>query len=83
MTAKSLNTDTTTKYSIGRKFTTLDFFPTIVAALGAQIEGERLGLGTNLFSGEKTLSEKYGYDYLFQEIRKQSATYNKLMLGEE
>ena len=72
-----LNTDTTTKYSIGRKFTTLDFFPTIVAALGAQIEGERLGLGTNLFSGEKTLSEKYGYDYFFAELHKRSPFYYK------
>lgn len=66
-----------------RQFTTLDFFPSTLAALGCQIEGDRLGLGVNLFSGEQTLSEQYGYDYLFQEIRKQSATYNKLMLGAE
>ena len=66
-----------------RQFTTLDFFPSTLAALGCQIEGDRLGLGVNLFSGEQTLSEQYGYDYLFQEIRKQSATYDKLMLGAE
>ena len=66
-----------------RLFTTLDLFPSTLAALGCKIEGNRLGLGTNLFSGEKTLSEQYGYDYLFQEIRKQSATYNKLMLVDE
>ena len=66
-----------------RQFTTLDFFPSTLAALGCEIEGDRLGLGVNLFSGEQTLSEQYGYDYFFQEIRKQSATYNKLMLGTE
>lgn len=68
---------------IKRKFTTLDLFPSTLAALGCEIEGDRLGLGVNLFSGESTLSEQYGYEYLFQEIRKQSATYNKLMLGAE
>ena len=72
-----LNTDISTEYSTGRKFTTLDFFPTTVAALGAQIEGERLGLGTNLFSGKETLSEKYGYDYFFEELYKRSPYYNK------
>ena len=33
-----------------RDFSTLDFFPTTLASLGVQIEGDRLGLGTNLFS---------------------------------
>jgi phosphoglycerol transferase len=55
----------------------------MLAALGCEIEGDHLGLGVNLFSGEQTLSEQYGYDYLFQELRKQSATYNKLMLSAE
>lgn len=66
-----------------RQFTTLDLFPSILAALGCKIEGNQLGMGVNLFSGEKTLAEQYGYDYLFQEIRKQSATYNKLMIDAE
>lgn len=73
----------TTKAEVNRKFTTLDLFPSTLAALGCQIQGNRLGLGVNLFSGEQTLSEQYGYEYLFQEIRKQSASYNKLMLGSE
>lgn len=62
-----------------RLFTTLDLFPSTLCAMGCLIEGDRLGLGVNLFSGEKTLSEQYGYDYLFQEIRKQSALYNRLL----
>lgn len=51
-----------------RKFVTMDFYPTILASLGVEIEGNRLGLGTNLFSKEKTLAEKYGYEKLFEEL---------------
>ena len=45
-----------------REFNACDFFPTIVCALGAEIEGERLGLGTNLFSELPTLQEELGTD---------------------
>ena len=34
----------------------MDMFPTILASLGAQIEGDRLGIGTNLFSNKTMLS---------------------------
>ena len=64
----------------GRLFTTLDFFPTTLAALGVTIEGERLGLGVNLFSGEKTLAEIYGYDVLFTELNKRSRFYDAQIL---
>lgn len=43
-----------------RQYSTLDLFPTTLAAMGVQIEGERLGLGTNLYSKKETLLEKYG-----------------------
>lgn len=32
-----------------RVFTAMDMFPTTLAALGVQIEGDRLGIGTNHF----------------------------------
>ena len=63
-----------------RRFTTLDMFPTVLGALGVQIENDRLGLGTNLFSDEETLSEKYGYETLFAEIKKKSEFYNEELL---
>ena len=63
-----------------RKFSTMDMFPTILDSIGIKIEGNRLGLGTNLFSEEKTLAELYGYDYLFQELKKKSNFYNKKLL---
>ena len=43
---------------VNREFSTYDMFPTVLAALGYNIEGNRLGLGTNLYSNEKTLSEQ-------------------------
>lgn len=63
-----------------RLFTTLDMFPTTLAAMGVEIEGERLGLGTNLFSGEPTLAEKYGYETMFEELKKKSLFYDNEIL---
>lgn len=59
-------------------YSTLDFFPTTLAAMGVKIEGERLGLGTNLFANEvDTLSDKYGHEVLFEELAKSSEYYTK------
>ncbi len=44
-----------------RDLSQFDMFPSTLAAMGVEIPGERLGLGVNLFSGEMTLSEKYGF----------------------
>ncbi|MBO4458926.1 MAG: sulfatase-like hydrolase/transferase [Butyrivibrio sp.] len=54
-------------------YSTLDMFPTTLAALGVEIEGNRLGLGTNLFSGEKTLIEEYGITEVNNQLKKNSA----------
>ena len=54
-------------------------FPTTLAALGAQIEGDRLALGTNLFSSEETLEEKYGYDEVNDHLRQKSYFYDMLI----
>ena len=53
-----------------------------VVAMGVKIEGNRLGLGTNLFSDEKTLAEQYGLEYIDQEFSKSSRFYKKEILGE-
>jgi len=57
--------DTNTK---NRNFCTLDIMPTVLSGLGFDIEGDRIGLGVNLFSGLETLEEKLGYDYLEKEL---------------
>ena len=58
-----------------------DMLPTIVAALGAKIEGERLGVGTNLFSGEKTIYEQYGVKKVDREFEKASPLYTEKILN--
>ena len=55
-----------------REFATVDNFPTTLAALGVQIEGNRLGLGTNLFSEEDTLIERDGLEFVNTELQKSS-----------
>ncbi len=60
-----------------RNYTSLDLFPTTLAAMGFEIEGNRLGLGTNLFSAEKTLSEKIGFETLNTEVAKYSKFYKE------
>ncbi len=55
-----------------REYTLLDYFPTTLAALGAEIDGNRLGLGTNVFSYEQTLVERFGLDTVGEELRKKS-----------
>lgn len=63
-----------------RQFGTFDMFPTTLAAMGVKIEGDRLALGTNLFSGEKTLTEQFGFEYLVEELQKQSDFYDAELL---
>ncbi len=55
-----------------REYATVDNFPTTLAALGVEIEGNRLGLGTNLFSSEDTLIERDGLEYVNTELQKSS-----------
>ena len=58
-----------------REFTAVDMFPTTLAALGCTIDGDRLGLGTNLFSDRDTLAEELGKKEFDQEISKTSNYY--------
>ena len=58
-----------------RQFCAMDMFPTTLAAMGCTIEGQRLGLGTNLFSGRRTLMEELGYTKLCTELTKKSEYY--------
>lgn len=66
-----------------RVYSAIDSYPTIISSLGANIEGNKLGLGVDLFSEDNTLSEKYGFDYLNNELNKKSVFYNKIILGKD
>ena len=58
-----------------REYCAVDLFPTTLAALGCTIEGDRLGLGVNLFSGKPTLSEQWGFEEFDSELSKASDYY--------
>ncbi|MFS0821587.1 LTA synthase family protein [Bacillus sp. 1P02SD] len=66
--------------SKNRIFTSLDMYPTILGSIGVEIEGDRLGLGTNLFSDRKTLVEEFGLQYVNDELGKNSRFYNQTIL---
>ncbi len=74
----ALATPSSTK---NRDFGTFDMYPTTLAAIGCTIEGERLGLGTNLFSNKPTIAETIGYEAFNTELEKQSTFYNIHILG--
>lgn len=63
-----------------REFSTMDLYPTILASMGAKIEGDKLGLGTNLFSNKPTLMEEIGFEKLNNEVQKSSKFYNQKIL---
>ncbi len=54
-----INTDTVPEGETeNRTYTPMDMFPTILEAIGFDVEGRRLGLGTSLFSGQPTIPER-------------------------
>jgi len=70
-------------YSKNRDFCSLDMFPTTLGALGCTIEGDRLGLGTNLFSGKKTLIEEMGFEEFNSQVAMGSEYYEREFLEEQ
>lgn len=70
-----LNSATAVTNSNPRQFTALDLFPTTLAAMGCTIDGDRLGLGVNLFSNIPTLVEKLGLEELENQLMRNSAYY--------
>ena len=70
-----INTPATAGKVTNRKFGSVDLFPTTLAAIGCAIEGDRLGLGTNLFSTLPTLMERMGFQKFNDELEKSSTYY--------
>lgn len=65
------------KVNRNRTAATVDLFPTILSSMGYSIQGDRLGLGTNLFSPDKTLAEEMGYNEFNNELGKNSRFYHR------
>ena len=78
-----INANAWTDATHNRLFSTMDLYPTTLAALGVEIEGDRLGLGTNLFSDRPTLMEEMGVDTFRQELDKTSRFYNEKLLYDQ
>ncbi|MBR6102565.1 MAG: LTA synthase family protein [Ruminococcus sp.] len=60
-----------------RQFSPMDMFPTTLSALGAEIKGDRLGLGTDLFSETPTLCEEMGTDEFITQVQQKSDYFNR------
>ena len=72
-----VNSAVTTDHVHDRALTHMDIFPTVLAAMGFEIEGDRLGLGTNLFSDVPTLAERIGLETLYDELSKRSTYFTQ------
>ena len=63
-----INSAVTPQLDTRREFATIDLFPTILAALGVQMDSDRLGCGTNLYGTRETIIEEYGKDVCWTEF---------------
>ncbi len=72
-----INTKVKNNNNKNRKFNAYDIYPTILGSLGVEITGDKLALGTNLFSSTQTLSETYGVEFINEALSYRSNHYNK------
>ncbi len=66
-----------------RLWASFDMYPTTLASIGCTIEGNRLGLGTNLFSDEKTLFERDGVEKVNKQLLQSSDFYTEVIMATE
>lgn len=64
-----------------RTYSTMDMFPTTLSALGCTIEGDRLGLGTDLYSSTATLTEEIGKRSFDYQLGLNSKYYNQKIMN--
>lgn len=64
-----------------RNFSSFDMYPTILEAMGAQIEGSALGLGISLFSDKPTLLEIYPQKILDSLLLERNKQYDYFLYG--
>ena len=61
-----------------RRFSPYDMFPTMLESIGCTVKGHALGFGRSLYTGEKTLVEQYGAEYVNTELMRRTAEYEEL-----
>lgn len=68
--------------SKNRTFLSFDIYPTILEAIGAKVDGGRLGLGTSLYRSEPTLAEREGdVRKIDESLDMRSKLYEKMLYG--
>lgn len=72
--------DIPTEHTFNRQWAPFDMFPTTLASIGVEIPGNRLGMGTNVFSNQQTLLERDGFDKVNEELKNRSNFYNNNIL---
>ncbi|MBQ4528267.1 MAG: LTA synthase family protein [Clostridia bacterium] len=75
-----INTGLSDKHTKNRVFTSMDMFPTTLAALGVSWGNDQLALGVNLFSGKPTLSEELGLDEFSYQLASSSDFYSDYIM---
>lgn len=74
-----INAGATAESTQNRASTVFDIFPTTLAAMGCTVDGNRLGLGTNLYSETKTILETYeSRELLSLQLAKNSLYYTEI-----
>ena len=68
------------EHTFNRKWASFDMFPTTLASIGVEIEGNRLGIGTNMFSDQETIIERDGFSKVNEELKQRSTFYNNNIL---
>ena len=68
-----INSSKKPKSEENRAFSDIDMFPTILSSMNFDIERNRLGFGTDLFSDKKTLVESIGLNNLNVKLGKMSS----------
>ena len=78
-----LNAPVTTDNVQNRQYAPFDMFPTILSTLGVEIKGDRLGLGTNLYSNKKTIIEEQGLDTVNSGLGENSNFFNDEFINDK
>lgn len=66
-----------------RQYSSLDMFPTLLEAMGFELENRSAGLGRSLYSDSLTMLELYGRKTLDSLLRERSIQYDVFLLGEK
>lgn len=64
-----------------RQYSSLDIFPTLLEAMGFELEHRGIALGRSLFSDSLTMLELYGRKTLDSLLRERSIQYDKFLFG--